>query len=66
MTAANGRVLMAPTRSGPPETQLATRIAALQAAATFAAGKALGGSSEIKAADVLRVAEAFEHWLGAG
>jgi len=46
-----------------PAPQLAARMAALQAAATFAAGKCLGGSTDIKTADVLKVAEAFAHWL---
>ena len=44
-----------------PDARLATRIAALQAAATFAGGKAL--STEVSTADVLKVAAAFEHWL---
>jgi len=39
------------------------RLACLKAAATFAAGKCLGGSSEVKTTDVLKVAEAFERWL---
>jgi len=39
------------------------RVAALQAAATFAAGKALGGDAEISSSAATRVAEAFEHWL---
>jgi hypothetical protein len=42
-------------------------MAALQAAATFAGGKAL--SMEVSTADVLKVAAAFERWLlegGAG
>jgi hypothetical protein len=38
------------------------RIAALQAAATFAAGRATCGA-DIRSADVLKVAEAFERWL---
>jgi hypothetical protein len=36
-------------------------MAALQAAATFAGGKAV--STEVSTADVLKVAAAFEHWL---
>ena len=36
-------------------------MAALQAAATFAGGKAL--STEVSTADVLKVAAAFEHCL---
>ena len=36
-------------------------MAALQAAATFAGGKAL--SMEVSTADVLKVAAAFERWL---
>jgi hypothetical protein len=39
------------------------RLACLKAAATFAAGKCLGGSSEVKTTDVLKVAEAFERWV---
>ena len=37
------------------------RVAALQAAATFAAGKAL--NHDVSSADVLKVAESFERWL---
>jgi hypothetical protein len=44
-----------------PSTSL--RAAALQAAATFAAGVVLGSSQPLTSADVLRVAEAFERWL---
>jgi hypothetical protein len=54
-------------RAGASETQLAIRVAALQAAATFAGGKAF--SMEVSTADVLKVAVAFERWLlegGAG
>jgi len=36
------------------------RLACLKAAATFAAGKSLGGAADIKTADVLKVAAAFE------
>jgi len=58
-------------RTPPPTTatvhvadpHLATRIAALQAAATFAAGVVLGSSTSLTSADVLRVAEAFTRWL---
>ena len=39
------------------------RLACLKAAAIFAAGKCLGGSNEVKTADVLKVAEAFERWV---
>jgi len=49
-----------------PASQLAARIAALQAAATFAAGVVLGSSTPLSSADVLRVAEAFERWLRDG
>jgi hypothetical protein len=38
-------------------------MAALQAAATFAAGVVLGTSKPLSSQDVLRVAEAFERWL---
>jgi hypothetical protein len=63
MTPANGRATV-PARPVPPDVRLAARIAALQAAATFAAGKCLGGDpATIKTADVLRVARAFEQWL---
>ena len=41
------------------------RLACLKAAATFAAGKCLGNSTDIKTADVLKVAEAFEQWVQA-
>jgi hypothetical protein len=51
----------APTRPVPPRPALEVRIAALQAAATFAGGKAL--STEVSTTDVLKVAAAFEHWL---
>jgi len=37
------------------------RVAALQAAATFAGGKAL--STEVSTQGVLKVAVAFERWL---
>jgi hypothetical protein len=56
----NGRPAV-PTRPAPPRPALEVRIAALQAAATFAGGKAL--STEVSTADVLEVAAAFEHWL---
>ena len=56
----NGR-LAVPARPAPPRPALEVRIAALQAAATFAGGKAL--STEVSTADVLKVAAAFEHWL---
>lgn len=46
-----------------PEPRLAARIAALQAAATFAAGVVLGSSKPLASADVLRVADAFVGWL---
>lgn len=39
------------------------RLACLKAAATFAAGKCLRGSNDVKTADVLKVAEAFERWV---
>ena len=45
----------------PARTSLEVRMAALQAAATFAGGKAL--STEVSTADVLKVAAAFERWL---
>jgi hypothetical protein len=51
----------APGRPGLSDTPLAIRMAALQAAATFAGGKAL--SAEVSTADVLKVAAAFERWL---
>ena len=60
MPTPNGRP-PAPTRPTPPRTSLEVRMAALQAAATFAGGKAL--STEVSTADVLKVAAAFEHWL---
>ena len=59
MNTTNGR---APTPA-PPASSLAARIAALQAAATFAAGVVLGTSKPLSSQDVLRVAEAFEVWL---
>lgn len=40
-----------------------TRLACLKAAATFAAGKCLGGNAEIKSTDVLAIAEAWERWV---
>jgi hypothetical protein len=40
-------------------------LACLKAAATFAAGKCLGNSTDIRTADVLKVAEAFEQWVHA-
>ena len=54
----------APGHHGASDTQLAIRMAALQAAATFAGGKAL--SMEVSTADVLKVAAAFERWLPEG
>ena len=66
MTPADGRAAV-PARPVPPEVRRAIRVAALQAAATFAAGKCLGGDpTTIKTADVLKVAEAFERWLREG
>ena len=56
----NGRP-SAPTRPAPPRPALEVRVAALQAAATFAGGKAL--STEVSTADVLKVAAAFQRWL---
>ena len=56
----NGRP-PAPARPAPPRPALEVRIAALQAAATFAGGKAL--STEVSTADVLKVAAAFERYL---
>jgi hypothetical protein len=56
----NGRPA-APARPAPPRPPLGVRMAALQAAATFAGGKAL--STEVSTADVLKVAAAFERWL---
>jgi hypothetical protein len=47
----------------PSDSREIRRLACLKAAATFAAGKCLGGSSEVKTADVLKVAEAFERWV---
>ena len=41
------------------------RLACLKAAATFAAGKCLSNSTDIKTADVLKVADAFEQWVQA-
>jgi hypothetical protein len=52
-----------PARSVPPAVPTAARIAALQAAATFAAGVVLGSSKALSSRDVLRVAAAFEAWL---
>jgi hypothetical protein len=60
MPTPNGRP-SAPARPAPPRTPLEVRVAALQAAATFAGGKAL--STEVSIQDVLRVAAAFERWL---
>ena len=51
----------APARPAQSPTPPEVRMAALQAAATFAGGKAL--STEVSTADVLKVAAAFEHWL---
>ena len=56
----NGRPSV-PTRPAPSRTPLEVRMAALQAAATFAGGKAL--STEVSTADVLKVAAAFQRWL---
>ena len=56
----NGRP-SAPACPTPPRASLEVRMAALQAAATFAGGKAL--STEVSTQDVLRVATAFERWL---
>jgi hypothetical protein len=61
--APNGRVATVPDLPDYPEPPLAARMAALQAAATFAAGKCLGGSTDIRTADVLKVADAFTRWL---
>ena len=58
----NGRP-SAPPRPAPPRPALEVRMAALQAAATFAAGVVLGTSKPLSSQDVLRVAEAFERWL---
>ncbi len=38
------------------------RQACLKAAATFCAGKAVAGV-DVKSADVLKIAEGFEHWV---
>ena len=56
----NGRP-PAPASAAPRPLSIEGRMAALQAAATFAGGKAL--STEVSTADVLKVAAAFEHWL---
>src|SRR5438445_13412801 len=56
----NGRPPV-PASSAPRPTSIEVRVAALQAAATFAGGKAL--STEVSTADVLKVATAFERWL---
>ena len=56
----NGRP-PASTRPVSPRPPLEVRMAALQAAATFAGGKAL--STEVSTADVLKVAAAFERYL---
>jgi len=45
---------------GQAEVREIRRLACLKAAAIFAAGKCLGGSSDVKTSDVLKVAEAFE------
>ena len=66
MPAPNGRVAAVPDLPDDPEPPLAIRIAALQAAATFAAGVVLGSSKPLTSADVLRVADAFERWLREG
>jgi hypothetical protein len=41
-------------------------LACLKAAATFAAGKCLGGNTSLSSLDVLKVAEAFEAWIVKG
>jgi hypothetical protein len=41
------------------------RMAVLKAAATFAAGRCLGGT-EVKSNDVLAIAEAWERWVQRG
>ena len=56
----NGRP-SAPTHPTPPQPAREVRVAALQAAATFAGGKAL--STEVSTVNVLKVAAAFERWL---
>jgi hypothetical protein len=59
----NGRTAT-PVRAAPcQDASPAVRIAALQAAATFAAGVVLGSSKPLSSQDVLRVADAFERWL---
>ena len=50
-----------PASTAPLRTSFEVRVAALQATATFAGGKAL--STEVSTQDVLRVAAAFERWL---
>jgi hypothetical protein len=60
--------IAARTSSAPPAPSApsgSTRLGVLLAAATFAAGKALGGT-EPTSADVLKIAEAWEHWVLAG
>jgi hypothetical protein len=61
--APNGRVAAVPDLPDYPEPPLSARIAALQAASTFAAGVVLGSSTALSSQDVLRVAETFERWL---
>jgi len=54
----------APAASSSDRGREIRRMACLKAAATFAAGKCLGGDANtIKTADVLKVAEAFEKWV---
>jgi hypothetical protein len=58
----NGRT-PAPPHPVERDPRLATRIAALQAAATFAAGVVLGSSTALTSADLLKIADAFVRWL---
>lgn len=52
----------APTASSSTRERTITRLACLKAAANFASGKCIAGV-DVKTADVLRVAEAFEQWV---
>jgi hypothetical protein len=57
----NGRSAIEP--ASPAQLDRAdARATALRAAATFCAGKCLAGV-DVKSADLLKIAEAFERWL---
>jgi hypothetical protein len=54
--------VVASTSSAGPRDRASVRLACLQSAAIFAAGKAVAGT-DVKGTDVLKVAEAFERWV---